>query len=145
MFRKYHYLNTELNSTAKCYVMTANDNLAAFMAIITFPHPIRPYKKVHRLVVLPDYQGLGLGTLFLDHIAAMYKYPFSITTSQPALIHALAKSPKWLCINNTKDSRNQKHHGSIGKQLNRTMSNKRIISTFAYKDSIQYSKKVKRK
>lgn len=125
--------------------MTANDNLAAFMAVITFPHPIRPYKKVHRLVVLPDYQGLGLGTLFLNHIAAMYKYPFSITTSQPALIHALAKNDKWICINNTKDTRNLKHHGKIGKQLNKTMSTKRIISTFAYKDSIQYSKKIKRK
>ena len=62
--------------------MTANDNLAAFMAIITFPRPIRPYKKVHRLVVLPDYQGLGLGTLFLNRIAAIHKYPFSITTSR---------------------------------------------------------------
>lgn len=140
MFRKYHYLNTDLNATAKCYVMTANDNLAAFMAIITFPHPVRSYKKVHRLVVLPDYQGLGLGTLFLNHIAAMYKYPFSITTSQPALIHGLAKNDKWMCINNTKTTRNHKYHSKLGVQLNKTLSNKRIISTFVYKDSIKYSK-----
>ena len=36
------------------------------MAIIHFPHPIKSYKKVHRLVILPDYQGIGLGTLFLN-------------------------------------------------------------------------------
>lgn len=141
MFRKYHYLNTELNGSSKCYLMTANDNIAAFMAIITFPHPTRPYKKVHRLVVLPDYQGLGLGVLFLNKVAEMYKYPFSITTSQPALIHALAKNSKWLCINNTKNTRDKKQMGRLGAKLNKTISSKRIISTFAYKDSLQYSKK----
>lgn len=145
MFRKYHYLNTELNSSSKCYLMTANDNIAGFMAVITFPHPTRPYKKVHRLVILPDYQGLGLGVLFLNHIAAMYKYPFSITTSQPALIHALAKNNKWICINNTKNTRDKKQKGRLGARLNKSISSKRIISTFAYKDSIQYSKKIKRK
>lgn len=125
--------------------MTVEGKMAGFMAIITFPHPVRPYKKVHRLVILPDYQGLGLGLLFLNKIAQLYKYPFSITTSQPALIHALAKNKDWLCINNTKNSRGQKQHGSIGKQLSRSMSLKRIISTFAYKPSLQYSKPIQKR
>lgn len=121
--------------------MTANDNIAAFMAIITFPHPVRSYKKVHRLVVLPDYQGLGLGTLFLNEIAKITHYPFSITTSQPSLIHALNKHKDWMCINNTKNTRSNKYHSKLGQQLNKTLSNKRIISTFVYRDSIKYNKK----
>ena len=75
----------------------------------------------------------------------MYKYPFSITTSQPALIHALAKNAKWICINNTKNTRDKKQKGRLGAKLNKTISSKRIISTFAYRDSIQYSKKTKRR
>lgn len=142
MFRKYHYLNTDLNPSARCYLLTANDNIAGFMAILPFPHPVRPYKKVHRLVILPDYQGLGLGIVFLNHIAALYKYPFSITTSQPALIHALAKNNKWLC---TLHKRGSKMSATGNHGLNKTVSIKRIISTFVYKDSMQYSKITKRK
>lgn len=131
-------MNTELNKTAKCYLLTVENKIAGFMAVITFPHPSRPYKKVHRLVILPDYQGLGLGVLFLYKVAQMYKYPFSITTSQPALIHTLAKKDDWMCIGNTKFTRQNKHTGL--KQLNKSISNKRVISTFAYKPSLMYSK-----
>lgn len=136
-------MNTELNKSSKCYLLTVENKMAGFMAIITFPHPTRPYKKVHRLVILPDYQGLGLGLLFLDKIAKMYKYPFSITTSQPALIHALSKRSDWICIGNTKNSRQNKHTGL--KTLNKSISLKRIISTFAYKPSLFYSKPIQKR
>lgn len=127
MFRKYHYLDTNLNTSAKCYCMTVNNKLAGFMAIIHFPHPIKCYKKVHRLVILPDYQGIGLGKLFLNEIGKMLNYAFAITTSQPALINCLKKSKKWICTRNTRNT------GSIGKELNKTLSNKRITTTFVYK------------
>lgn len=127
MFRKYHYLDTNLNPSAKCYCMTVNYKIAGFMAIIHFPHPIKCYKKVHRLVILPDYQGIGLGKIFLDEIGKMLNYAFAITTSQPALINCLKRSEKWICTRNTRNT------GSIGKELNKTLSNKRITTTFVYK------------
>ena len=65
--------------------MTVNKKLAGFMAIIMFPHPKQPYRKVHRLVIFPDYQGIGLGRIFLNYMGKHIKdYPFAITTSQPA-------------------------------------------------------------
>lgn len=124
-------MNTELNKVAKCYCLTVNNNMAGFIAILTFPHPIKVYKKVHRLVILPDYQGIGLGTLFLNEIAQLYKN-FAITTSQPALIHSLIKNKDWICTRNTRNTRNT---GKLAKGLNKTLSNKRITTTFVYKEN----------
>ena len=108
--------------------MTVNKKLAGFMAIIMFPHPKQPYRKVHRLVILPDYQGIGLGKIFLEKIGNHIKdYPFAITTSQPALINCLKKSEKWICTRNTRNT------GKLADGLNKTLSNKRITTTFVYK------------
>ncbi len=48
------------------------------------------YYRVSRLVVLPDYQGIGVGKRFLNSIADLYtsqtKIPFYILTSNPQII-----------------------------------------------------------
>lgn len=69
----------------------------AFIGVIHFPHPKnKRIKKVTRLVVLPDYQGIGLGVSFLNVVAEMYKdYDFRITTSAKNLIYALNKNKNW--------------------------------------------------
>lgn len=100
------------------------------MAVIHFPHPIKCYKKVHRLVILPDYQGLGLGKIFLNKIGELINYDFAITTSQPALINSLKNDLNWICTRNTRNTRNT---GSLANALNKTLSNRRITTTFVYK------------
>lgn len=55
-------------------------------------------KRVHRLVTLPEYQGIGLGTHFIDFIAGLYKsdgFKFNLITTTPALRFALEKSGRW--------------------------------------------------
>lgn len=107
--------------------MTVNKKLAGFIAIGMLPHPIQPYRKVHRLVILPDYQGIGLGKIFLEFMGEYIKdHPFAITTSQPALINCLKKSNKWRCI---AQNRGKRHTGKCQGQG----SFKRIITTFVYK------------
>lgn len=63
------------------------------------PHPInKKLKRVSRLVILPDYQGIGLGTRFLNEIAKIYikqNYDFEIITTAKNLIYALKKSNDW--------------------------------------------------
>lgn len=65
-----------------------------------FPHPInKKIKRVTRLVILPDYQGIGLGTKFLNFIADFYSkqgFDFRIVTSAKNLIYALNRNKKWL-------------------------------------------------
>jgi GNAT superfamily N-acetyltransferase len=48
------------------------------------------YYSISRLVVLPDYQGIGVGKRLLNFIAKLYtsqtKMPFYILTSNPQII-----------------------------------------------------------
>ena len=93
-------MNTEqLSGFVKCYGAYDGETIIAFIAVMTFPHPIRKNtKRCSRLVVLPDYQGIGIGGLFLDSIANYYKsqgYSFIIMTSAKNLIMKLYKDNKW--------------------------------------------------
>ena len=92
-------MNTELPSSCKCYGLYDDDNIIGFMGILHQPHAInKKIKRVSRLVILPDYQGIGLGTQFLDFVAEQYvkdNYDFSIITSAKNMIYALRKSNKW--------------------------------------------------
>ena len=70
MFAKYHYLNHSHNNAAKVYIATINDSIAGFLSVLHFPHPkAKNIKKIHRLVILPDFQGAGFGLLFLNYIS----------------------------------------------------------------------------
>lgn len=102
MFAKYHYLSSEHNNAASVYVAFANNEIAGFLSVFHFPHPTaKNIKKVHRLVVLPDYQGIGIGKLMLNEIGRLYTskgFRFILTTSAPSLIFGLKKDINWKCI-----------------------------------------------
>ena len=107
------------------------------MACIHFPHPIKCYRKVHRLVILPDYQGIGLGKLFLNEIGKTITMPFAITTSQPALINSLKKDNNWAL---TSYRRGKKQTGKLASMLNKSARTNVNIATFVYKDNQNYGK-----
>lgn len=98
-FRRYHYLNGQLNTAAECYGCYDGGEIIAFIGVLHFPHAKNPrIKTIHRLCVLPDYQGIGIGTKFLEFIAANYAakgFDVKITTSAKNLIAALNKSKMW--------------------------------------------------
>ena len=57
------------------------------------------WKRVHRLVVLPDYQGIGIGTKFINEVTKHYAdegWNINLTTTTPSLIHALARDKNWV-------------------------------------------------
>jgi len=64
------------------------------------PHPkVKNLKKVHRLVILPEFQGIGIGLKFLNEIAEIYtnqNFKFSITTSAPSLMFGLKRRKEWI-------------------------------------------------
>lgn len=85
-----------------CFGLYDRDDIIAFCAVLHQPHgKIKNLKRCSRLVVLPDYQGIGLGTRFLTQIADYYNsmhYEFSIVTSAKNMILALKKSKQWKMI-----------------------------------------------
>lgn len=133
MFSKYHYLSHNHNNAASVYLAIVNNVLVGFISILHFPHPkIKNMKKVHRLVILPEYQGIGIGVKLLNEIANIYKkqkFRLSITTSSPSLIHTLKKSFLWKCIRFNRVGK-QSSSTSVG---NMVVSENRYTATFEIK------------
>lgn len=63
----------------------------AFIVVMKI-HMSSTFNRVSRLVVLPDYQGIGLGKKLLNFIADYYtektRLPFKIITSNPQLLRS---------------------------------------------------------
>lgn len=96
-------------------------------------------KRVHRLVVLPDYQGIGIGTHFIKEIAKMITrrgYELNLTTTTPALVGALRKDSEWVLARYGRDRNGMKGYNMYGfkfDQLTNAASKKRITYSFWYK------------
>jgi ABC-type lipoprotein export system ATPase subunit/GNAT superfamily N-acetyltransferase len=100
MFAKHHYLSHAHNNAANVFVATVNDDIAGFISVIAQPSRMKGQKRVHRLVILPDYQGVGIGIRLLNEVGKVYKrdkWRYTINTTAPSLIHALKRSDKWNC------------------------------------------------
>lgn len=99
IFKQYHYLSESLNKASKCFLITWNEKPVAFFGILPFPHGhIKNGYRVSRVVVLPDYQGLGIGGRLLDYMSSIYKKEgctMYIKTSNPALWNNMDKSGNW--------------------------------------------------
>ena len=124
-------MNTEqLSGFVKCYGAYDGETIIAFMAVIHSPHPIKKNtKRVSRLVVLPDYQGCGVGYKFLNAIAEMFKqngFHFTITTSAKNLILKLHKSDRWQMKRLSAGGHN------AGNLKNRTQSERPTVKTASF-------------
>ncbi|CAB4137413.1 NAT_SF domain containing protein [uncultured Caudovirales phage] len=98
-FSKYHYLDTRMSRSVHCYVGLIGDKPVAFHAAIhSTNRDIHSYWRGHRTVVLPEFQGLGLGTAFSDAIAQMYVdrgMRYFSKTAHPSFGEHRQKSPLW--------------------------------------------------
>jgi GNAT superfamily N-acetyltransferase len=103
MFRQYHHLNGKRGASVRCYTAAYLGKPIAFMAVACVRMRTK-YYRVSRLVVLPDYQGIGVGKRILNFIADLYstqtKLPFCILTSNPQLIHGSLHSWKVVRLGN---------------------------------------------
>lgn len=106
LFRKHHYLNTNINTSAVCFCAFWDDIPVAFSAVLHFPHPyIKNVKREHRTVCLPDYQGIGIGNYLSDYMGAMCTSlgnKYISTTANPAMIYRRAHSNKWIMTKSPK-------------------------------------------
>ena len=131
LFSKYHYLEFAHKAMKQnMYVAEINGKPCAWLSIRPFPSK-RCIWKVHRLVVLPDYQGLGIGIKFLEWAGDNLGKILTITTSNPALCNALFyRKQCWRTTNNTTNSRNRKNTNG---KFNKALRNNNIIMSFEYK------------
>ena len=109
-------MSSDLAKTARCFGLYDDDKIIGFCGVLHQPHAkTKNIKRCTRLVILPDYQGIGLGTKFLQSIAEYYHsqgFEFSIVTSAKNMIFALKNNYKWRCIRYSA-TRNNKTEGTI--------------------------------
>lgn len=93
-------MNTDISPACVCYGLYDEETIVAFMGVLHQPCAKNfKIKRVSRLVVLPDYQGIGIGFRFLNAIGDIYKaqgFDFTIVTSAKNLIQRLYRSNEWI-------------------------------------------------
>ena len=101
-------------------------------------------KRIHRLVVLPDYQGVGIGTAFIRKVADMIDdegFEVNLTTTTPALVGALKRDPHWVLARYGRSSGNysdlENRYGLASRHLDKSTSNRRVTFSFWYRKTLK--------
>lgn len=104
-FKPHYYLDLPMPIAAEYFVGTVGGELACHLAVSPWFH-LGGYRAT-RLVTMPEWQGAGVGTRFLDAIAQYHlegkgrkERPLQtyFHTSHPQLCAALRRSPKWVQV-----------------------------------------------
>ena len=100
LFKKHHYMTEACSKSCKFYLFTWEGRPVGLNAVIAFPSGvIKKGVRESRIVVLPDFQGLGLGTAISNFSAAIYKdsgYTYYTKTIHPAIgEYRNRKTEKW--------------------------------------------------
>lgn len=134
-------MNTDLHKGAAQYVGVLNGRLVCHTGVIQFP--LRKGKKrVHRLVVLPDYQGIGIGTAFIKAIGDIVEsqgFELNLTTTTPSLIYSLLKDKHWILARYGREKSGMNGYQRYGQQmahLKNTVSCNRVTYSFWYKGKV---------
>jgi ABC-type lipoprotein export system ATPase subunit/GNAT superfamily N-acetyltransferase len=110
IFKKHHYLSGKLNDSCNAFLATIDDIPVAFTSILAFPnrHFINAWRG-HRTVVLPEFQGMGIGNSISDAIGEylfLRGYTLYSKTSHPSMGEHRENSSNWVGTSQNRTSRN---------------------------------------
>jgi ABC-type lipoprotein export system ATPase subunit/GNAT superfamily N-acetyltransferase len=124
LFKQYHYLSSDLNKAAKCFIAFWNNIPVAFNATLSFPHPsVKNAWRGSRTIVLPDYQGLGIGSRLSDHVASMVAAKggrYFSKTIHPSMIEYRLKNKNWKETTHSRKARNPSNKSMLARNWNAT-------------------------
>ncbi len=119
IFKDHHYLTANINKSAYCWLLiNENNTICGFTSVINLPSPIIKNGWIgHRTVILPDFQGRGLGSRLSDTVAKMYydngcRY-FS-KTAHPKLGEHRERSDLWKPTSKNRVSRKNDYRDDSG-------------------------------
>lgn len=113
-----------------------NEILVGMASVLPIPSGTlkRAYRQ-HRLVILPDYQGLGIGTrlnLFIAQYYLSQGNKYFIRTSHLRLGQYLSTHKQWIATNQNLKLRNQNDIDNHIKNKNATIGDSRICYSYEY-------------
>jgi ABC-type lipoprotein export system ATPase subunit/GNAT superfamily N-acetyltransferase len=134
LFSRHHYLDHSSVNSWQCFVAFVEEQPAAFCAVMTMVHPkIQNARRISRIVNLPDYQGVGIGSHLLNTVAGAYLADgksMYIASSHPAVINGLNHSRQWAMVRKPSRVQAQGSTSTISKDM--TQSRGRITASFKY-------------
>lgn len=144
LFRGHHYLSRDINDSAQCFVAAWNGQPVAFTSYMHFPHrTAKTIKREHRTVVLPDFQGVGIGNRLSEWLGGWLKsqgWRFRSVTSHPAMIRHRIASNLWK--SNGFGMQHRATHRSLagrnGMSKNQLLAMKRCSSANRLSGSFEY-------
>jgi ABC-type lipoprotein export system ATPase subunit/GNAT superfamily N-acetyltransferase len=108
-FQRHHYLDSKMSRSVHCYVLLLGNKPIGFHAAIhSTNRDIHSYWRGHRTVVLPEFQGMGIGTAFSDAIAEIYVsrgLRYFSKTAHPSFGEHRERSPLWRATSTNRKSR----------------------------------------
>jgi len=100
MFARHHYLSGALPQYARCFLAVWEGVPVAFCATVSLIGRKNRWR-ISRIVTLPDYQGLGVGTAVAEAVAELHVregHRVNVTGSHPAVIAHCRRSPRWKIV-----------------------------------------------
>ena len=134
LFEPHHYLKLPRMIAAKNYVGTVDGELVCHIAVGTANKGGTAEARACRLVVMPEWQGAGIGIRFLDSVCELQltggdgarlagrKVTTAFHTSHPGLAAALRRNPKWRQVS-------AKMHGTCKTTSRKTRASSAIKKT----------------
>lgn len=133
-FRRHHYLSENLPSNGKIFVGAVNGQPACFISIVPFPHAtLKNTWRIARTVVMPDFQGIGIGREFNDFVAGAMKAwgkDTTLVTGHPQMIRSLMRSPNWKMV--AKPRRTPKPGKTSSLYTNKSAATNRLVASFRF-------------
>jgi energy-coupling factor transporter ATP-binding protein EcfA2 len=133
IFRRTHYLSGDIHRGSKVFVGFIENQPVGLIAVIHYPHPTGGYWKEHRSVVLPDFQGIGIGNSMSDLVASAFKATgkqYRDTTAHPSHVHYRDKSPDWIITRKAGRNSRAKANSRVG--VGKTSATGRLTFAFRY-------------
>jgi energy-coupling factor transporter ATP-binding protein EcfA2 len=113
LFKTHHYMTSSVNKSCTFLLFEWNEKPVAIVAVIATPRNNNPNgKAISRVVVLPDYQGIGIGSKVCNFIGGIYRNEncdLYIKTVNPALGEYFNKSIGWVGTSHNGKMRNDLH------------------------------------
>jgi GNAT superfamily N-acetyltransferase len=100
LFRPHHYLSARISRSAQAFAAWWRGKPVAFSAWVN--NLVKGGgKREHRTVVLPDYQGIGIGSALSDFVASLWAglgRRVLSTTAHPGFVASRLRSSRWRLI-----------------------------------------------
>lgn len=132
-YKPHYYLDLPMPIAGEYFIGTVDGELACHLAICP-RFEVKGYRGT-RLVTMPEWQGAGVATRFLDFICEYHlqgngrlnrRYPTYFHTSHPQLCGALRRSKKWIQVSGALYGGNKK---KSAKSIDRSRAGKKKVGT----------------